>query len=44
MKYECGMTEFDEKQGWVCPIDNPNESVNACKDCAFVIEHDKETL
>lgn len=26
--------------GWECPLDNPNETVERCEDCAFAKETD----
>ena len=30
----------DNKSGWECPLDNPNETVEHCEDCAFAKETD----
>lgn len=33
---ECGLTEWDIENGWVCPLDDPNEdTIECCEDCAF---------
>lgn len=39
-KYACGLTEQDVESGWECPLDNPNETVERCEDCAFAKETD----
>lgn len=39
-KYACGLTEQDVESGWECPLDNPNETVKRCEDCAFAKETD----
>ena len=39
-KYACGLTEQDVESGWECPLDNPNEAVERCEDCAFAKETD----
>ena len=39
-KYACGLTEQDVESGWECPLDNPNETVRRCEDCAFAKETD----
>ena len=39
-KYACGLTEQDVESGWECPLDNPNETVECCEDCAFAKETD----
>ena len=39
-KVECGLTEQDIEIGWECPLDNPNETVERCEDCAFAREVD----
>lgn len=39
-KCACGITEQDVESGWECPIDNPNETVERCEDCAFAKETD----
>lgn len=39
-KYACGLTEQDVESGWECPLDNPNEIVERCEDCAFAKETD----
>ena len=33
--YICTISEHDEAQGWVCPMQDPNEPVERCEDCAF---------
>lgn len=38
MKFECNLTEHDVEMGWSCPLDNPNETVDDCKDCCFAKE------
>lgn len=35
-----GLTEQDVESGWECPLDNPNETVEHCEDCAFAKETD----
>lgn len=30
----------ENKSGWECPLDNPNETVERCEDCAFAKETD----
>ncbi len=37
-KYACRLTEQDVESGWECPLDNPNETVKRCEDCAFAKE------
>lgn len=39
-KCACGITEQDVESGWECPLDNPNETVKRCEDCAFAKETD----
>ena len=39
-KCACGLTEQDVESGWECPLDNPNETVERCEDCAFAKETD----
>lgn len=39
-KCACGLTEQDVESGWECPLDNPNETVECCEDCAFAKETD----
>lgn len=39
-KCACGLTEQDIESGWECPLDNPNETVERCEDCAFAKETD----
>lgn len=39
-KCACGLTEQDVESGWECPLDNPNETVKCCEDCAFAKETD----
>ena len=39
-KCTCGLTEQDVESGWECPLDNPNETVERCEDCAFAKETD----
>ena len=39
-KYACGLTEQDVESGWECPLDNLNETVERCEDCAFAKETD----
>lgn len=39
-KCACGITEQDVESGWECPLDNPNETVERCEDCAFAKETD----
>lgn len=39
-KYACGLTEQDVESGWECPLNNPNETVERCEDCAFAKETD----
>ena len=39
-KCDCGLTEQDVESGWECPLDNPNETVERCEDCAFAKETD----
>ena len=39
-KCTCGLTEQDVESGWECPLDNPNETVEHCEDCAFAKETD----
>lgn len=39
-KCACGLTEQDIESGWECPLDNPNETVRRCEDCAFAKETD----
>lgn len=34
------ITEQDVESGWECPLDNPNETVERCEDCAFAKETD----
>lgn len=34
----CNLTEQDKARGWVCPLDNPNENVKRCEDCAFGVD------
>ena len=33
--YICTISEHDEAQGWVCPMQDPNEPGERCEDCAF---------
>ena len=39
-KCACGLTEQDVESGWECPLDNPNETVERCEDCAYAKETD----
>lgn len=39
-KCTCGLTEQDVESGWECPLDNLNETVERCEDCAFAKETD----
>lgn len=39
MKYECYITDQDMDLGWVCPIDNSNETeTDDCDGCPFAKE------
>lgn len=43
-KYECGLTEGDVETGGICPFDDPNETIEDCRECAYAreVEQDDE--